>query len=111
MTGVTTNIVTSVEVTASEVSDFSQFAGLVESTAKRFEFAEVSADKGHLSKRNMELVNALGATPYIAFKAGTIANNGCEIWAKMYHTTSNSTGKSSWRTITSGLMSKARSRC
>jgi len=85
MTGVTTNIVTSVEVTASEVSDFSQFAGLVESTAKRFEFAEVSADKGHLSKRNMELVNALGATPYIAFKAGTIANNGCEIWAKMYH--------------------------
>lgn len=85
MTGVTTNVVTSVEVTAPNVSDYKQFPALVESTAKRFDVAEVSADKGYLSKRNMELVNSLGATPYIAFKAGTVTNNGCEVWAKMYH--------------------------
>jgi transposase len=85
MTGTTTNIVTSVEVTTPEGSDHKQFAGLVEGTAKTFQIAEVSADKAYLSKRNMELVNSLGATPYIAFKAGTVANNGCESWAKTYH--------------------------
>jgi transposase len=85
MTGVTTNVVTSVEVTGREVGDNSQFPALVESTAKRFAISEVSADKGYLSKRSMETVAAIGAVPYIAFKAGTIADNGCEIWRKMFH--------------------------
>ena len=70
MTGVSTNVVTSVEVTGREVGDHSQFPALVEKTAKRFAISEVSADKSHLSKRNMEVVAAIGAVPYISFKAG-----------------------------------------
>jgi transposase len=29
--------------------------------------------------------DAIGATPFIAFKAGTEADNGCEVWRKMFH--------------------------
>jgi hypothetical protein len=110
MTGVTTNVITSVEVTTREIGDSSQFPVLLERTAKRFAVSEVSADKGYLSKRNMEVADALGVVPYISFKAGTIADNGCEIWRKMITLTS-STVASSWRTTTSARTWKLRSRC
>jgi transposase len=57
----------------------------VEQTARRFEISEVSADKGYLSKRNMEVATAVGAVPYISFKAGSVAENGCDAWRKMFH--------------------------
>jgi transposase len=85
MTGVLTNVIASVEITERNVSDFSQFPTLVNQTSKRFSVAEVSADKGYLSKKNMELVETLGATPYIAFKSDSKAENGCEIWRRMFH--------------------------
>jgi transposase len=85
MTGVQTNVVTSVEITGPEVGDSGQLPTLLAKTAERFEISEVSADKGYLSKKNMEAVGAIGAVPYISFKAGSIADNGCEIWRKMFH--------------------------
>lgn len=85
MTGVKTNVVTSVEVTGPEVGDCGQLPALLEKTASQFAVSEVSADKGYLSKKNMETVAAIGAVPYISFKVDSSANNGCEIWRKMFH--------------------------
>jgi hypothetical protein len=82
MTGVTTNIVTSVEVTAPESNDCPHLAPLLEATAKRCPVAEVSADKAYLSKRNLEVIVNAGAVPYIPFKSkhdrrrpGTVAQD------------------------------------
>lgn len=72
MTGVKTNVITSVEVTGPEIGDCGQLVPLLHNTAKRFVISEVSADRAYLSKRNMEAIGALGGVPYIAFKAGSV---------------------------------------
>ena len=84
MCGVTTNIVTSVEVTPSNKNDSPYLPQLAEATAKRFTLAEVSADKGYISKNNLQAVVGLGAVPYIPFKAGT-TGQGPELWRRMFH--------------------------
>jgi len=84
MTGVQTNIVTSVEITGSSANDSPRLAPLARSTAERFTVAEVSADKGYISKRNLAVITGLGATPYIPFKVNT-TGEGPELWRKLYH--------------------------
>jgi transposase len=84
MCGITTNIVTSVEVTAGTANDCPYLPALAKTTAKRFDIAEVSADKGYISNKNLEAVVALGATPYIPFKVNT-TGEGPELWRKLYH--------------------------
>jgi transposase len=85
MTGVTTNIVTSVEVTATDSADCPRLAPLLEATAKNFPvISEVSADKGYLSRKNMELIVDAGAVPYIPFKVNSNAN-GSELWRRLFH--------------------------
>jgi hypothetical protein len=32
-----------------------------------------------------QAIEAAGAVPYISFKTGSIADNGCEVWRKMVH--------------------------
>ena len=92
MSGVTTNIVTSVEVTGRDAHDAPQFPGLVATTAKNFAISEVSADKAYSSRKNLTTVDNLGGTAFIAFKKnatgkGTATGNGegCELWSKMFH--------------------------
>jgi transposase len=85
MVGVRTNIVTSVEVTPGNRGDCLEFAGLVKSTAERFKLAEVSADKAYLSNENLELVEKLGAVPYIPFKLNSREDGGGETWQRVYH--------------------------
>jgi transposase len=41
---------------------------MLETTARNFKVAEVSADKGYGSLKNTDAVFAVGATPFIAFK-------------------------------------------
>jgi transposase len=84
MVGVKTNVVTSVEVTDPRANDCPQFAGLVASTAQRFQLAEVSADKAYLSKANLEAVVQAGAVPYIPFKANS-QGEGPELWRRLFH--------------------------
>lgn len=84
MTGVTTNVVTSVEVTAPESNDCPHLEPLLEATAKRFPVAEVSADKAYLSKHNLEVIVNAGAVPYIPFKSNT-TGEGPELWRRMFH--------------------------
>jgi transposase len=57
---------------------------LLETTTQRFQVAELSADKGYISSRNLEAVVAAGAVPYIPFKLNT-TGEGPELWRKMFH--------------------------
>lgn len=85
MTGVTTNIVTSAEISGAHGSDHNYFAPLFNETAKRFNVKEVSADKAYSSYANMRLVDNKKATPYIDFKEGSVGTSKCEIWNKMFY--------------------------
>jgi transposase/predicted nucleic acid-binding Zn finger protein len=84
MCGVKTNIVTAVEIHDRDASDTKILPSLVEATAKNFELAEVSADKGYSSINNTKVIASHGAIPFIAFKSiHTGAGGG--LWGKMYH--------------------------
>ena len=89
MCGVKTNIVTAVEVTATETADSPYLAPFVQTTAQNFEISEVSGDKAYLSKKNLRAVQAVGATAYIPFKVNSVAHNPKEkrdlLWEKMFH--------------------------
>jgi transposase len=84
MVGVRTNIVTSVEITGPNVSDYPQLPGLLRTTQQGFNVAEVSADKGYTGISNLEAIVQAGATPYIPFKSNT-TGKGSELWKKLWH--------------------------
>ncbi|HLX87013.1 MAG TPA: transposase [Acidimicrobiales bacterium] len=71
MTGVRTNVVTSVEMTDYRGADTLQFRPLVAATAENFTIREVSGDKAYSSKRNLQAVADLGATPFVPFRANS----------------------------------------
>ncbi len=84
MCGVKTNVVTAVEISDRNAGDCPQFGPLFETTRRRFEIGEVSADSAYLSYDNMEMVGAAGGTPFISFKDNTTAAKG-GLFAKMFH--------------------------
>ena len=84
MVGVKTNVVTSVEVTDGSANDSPMLPALVTKTGKRFEMAEVSADKGYTSHANLEAIAKAGAKPYIPFKVNT-TGEGPDLWRKLWH--------------------------
>ena len=85
MTGVKTNIVTSVKVTSEFENDSPQLIELVNTTAEHFDMNEVSGDKAYLSKKNLNAIDELGATPYIPFKDNNKARGNGSVWKKMYY--------------------------
>jgi transposase len=84
MCGVSTNIVTSAEVTGWTAADTTYFRPLMERTAETFTIEEVSADKGYLSKANADTAEKFGATPYIPFKVNSKPSDQ-GAWGRMYH--------------------------
>ena len=66
---------TAVEVTETESADAPYLPQFVETTARGFEVSEVSGDKAYVSKKNLRAVQAVGATPYIPFRANSVARN------------------------------------
>jgi transposase len=84
MCGVTTNIVTGVEISDEYAHDTNYLHPLAETTANNFHIKEISADSAYLSMKNVEKIVDLGATPYIAFKSNT---TGCKggAFKTMYH--------------------------
>ncbi len=84
MCGVTTNIVTSVEITDGDANDSPFLEPLVNATANRFDINEVSADKGYISKKNLNVVVNVGAKPYIPFKENA-TGSGPVLWNRMWH--------------------------
>jgi transposase len=84
--GVKTNIVTAVQLTMTNEHDTKFLPELVMQTAQNFTVKEVSGDKAYSSRANLELINELGAVPYIPFKKGTTGRaKNAPTWKKMYH--------------------------
>jgi len=84
--GVKTNVVTAVELTMTNAGDTKFLPELVLQTAQNFTIKEVSGDKAYSSRANMELINELGAVPYIPFrKNATGRAKNSPMWKKMYH--------------------------
>ena len=84
MCGVKTNIVTAIEIGDRYAHDNPFFPTMVESTAKNFQIAEVSADKGYASIESADAVTKAGGTPFIAFKSNATGASG-GAWKKMFH--------------------------
>lgn len=68
MTGVRTNVVTSVELSDWRGNDSPYFAPLLAATAENFDIRDVSADKAYSSKANLQAVADIGGTPFVPFK-------------------------------------------
>lgn len=84
--GVKTNIITSVEVTEGRGADSPQLSSLIKETSENFKIDEVSCDKAYSSRKNLELIEGVGAIPYIPFKSNTSGRaGGSRIWKRMYH--------------------------
>jgi transposase len=84
MTGVRTNVVTSVEISDRNSHDSPFLPALVEDTAKYFNVKEVSADKGYSSVDNHNAIAKIGAQPYIAFKGNATGAVG-GLFGKMFY--------------------------
>jgi transposase len=91
MCGVKTNVVTAVEIHDKDAADNKQLPALVESTARTFAIAEVSADKVYGTVRNADTIANLGAAPFIAFKGNATGQGGHGVdgagtgaWGKMF---------------------------
>lgn len=84
MTGVTTNVITSVEITDRDGADCPRYPGLVMDTARNFNIEQVSADKAYSSLENHEWTRAAHATPFIAFKENASGKVG-GLYRKMFH--------------------------
>lgn len=81
MVGARTNVVTHAEVTSA--GDAPMMRALLDGTVPNFDVKEVSADKGYLSKANVEAIAAVGARPLIPFKENS-SGKGPLLWRKMY---------------------------
>jgi len=85
-TGVKTNIVTGVKITAGTSNDSKEFKTLIEQTAENFNISEISGDKAYISKKNLEIARQYRAIPFIPFKSNVTGNaRGSYMWKKMYH--------------------------
>jgi transposase len=84
MCGVKTNIVTAIEIGDKFANDMPFFPPMVEATARNFQIAEVSADKGYGSTENTDAVVKAGGAPFIAFKSNATGKIGGS-WQKMFH--------------------------
>ena len=85
--GVTTGVVTAVEITDWTANDNPYLAPLVEDTAKHFAIRDVTADKQYIGRKNADAVEQMGATPYIPFKVNSVVNakDAGTAWERMYH--------------------------
>ena len=83
-TGTKTNVVTAVEIHGRDEADQTQLSALVESTAKNFDMAEVSADKAYASRECFTAINKVGAKPFVMFKSNTTGGVG-GLFRKAFH--------------------------
>jgi transposase len=83
--GVGTNVVTSVVILDRDAGDCPQLPELVKTTAANFTVKEVPADKAYLSHDNLNLLDGMGATPFIPFKVNSQPGEPGSVWEKMYH--------------------------
>jgi transposase len=83
--GTRTNIICSAEITYGNMSDAKQAPKLLEQLNGNFNPKTISADKGYSSRYIMQLIDSIGAQPFIAFKNN--ANPSADspvIWKRMF---------------------------
>jgi transposase len=86
MCGTSTHVVTAVSVTGPNTNDAPMLPELVATTGANMpNMAEVSADKGYVSKANTAFIEKCGASPYIPFKSNAVQPREGTAWARMYH--------------------------
>ncbi|HXG90670.1 MAG TPA: transposase [Vicinamibacterales bacterium] len=83
--GTKTNVVAAAQVTDRNTHDSPLLPGLAAETAERFDVQRLSADKGYASHRNIEAIDAIGATPFVAFTANAKGNSKSSLWNKAFH--------------------------
>ncbi len=84
--GTATHVITAAVVTPSNSNDAPHLPALVAKTAENFPLmAEVSADKGYLTKANCEAVEKHGAVPFVPFKSNSVEPAEGTAWARMWH--------------------------
>jgi transposase len=88
VTGVKTNIISAVNITSEFCNDCPELKELLEKTNEVFKIEEFSGDKAYISKENLEVINNVGAKPFIPFKSNVSENsthkNGM-VWKKTLH--------------------------
>ncbi len=72
------------EIGEPDAGDSPFFKPLVEKTAANFTVKEVPADKAYLSNDNLALVQRLGGTAFVPYKANSQAGEAGSLWEKMY---------------------------
>lgn len=85
MTGVKSNIITSVKLTSEFDNDCPELPELVKATAENFDMAEVSGDKAYLSVDNLQAISDTGANAFIPFKTNSQPSGNGMLWKKLYH--------------------------
>lgn len=84
--GTVTNIITAAKITEATKSDSPELPELVCETAEGFPVEEVLGDKGYLGVKNMEAIERVGGTPYIAFKDNSVVGpKSRDAWRRAYH--------------------------
>jgi transposase len=85
MTGTKTNVITTAIVDTPTAADSPQFRSLLEQTvANGFTVETICADKGYLSKDNLELAVKHGAVPFIPFKSNSVPGEPGTLWERMF---------------------------
>lgn len=83
--GTRTNVICSAEITYGNYSDSKQAPILLSQASANFNMQSVSADKGYSSYHIMQLIDAIGAQPFVAFKENTNPHSESpQIWKKMF---------------------------
>jgi transposase len=85
MVGTKTNVVASAIVTDSGTGDAPMLAPLVTETAQYFNVERISADKAYGSTFNFNLIESMGATPYVPFKSNSIGTSKSATWNRLFH--------------------------
>ena len=84
MIGTRTNVITAVAVTDEHTDDSPMLAPLVTETADNFNVERVSADKAYASIFNFDLIESLGATPFVPFKSNAVVGKSAT-WNRLFH--------------------------
>lgn len=85
LVGTKTNVIAAATVTDRSRHDYPQLAPLVETGAKTFNIAEVSADKAYMGHSNLAAITAIGAEPFIPFRVDMKDNAQSPVWSKLFH--------------------------
>jgi len=83
--GVKTNVVTAIEVSAGNEHDSNYFESLVKITSRNFSIKEVLADMAYSSRENFQIAQDNNMIPFIPFKRNARGNpQGFSVWRKMF---------------------------